>query len=176
VRFEDYHATLFQQVEGLSVTPFSARAIDRGLTALLVSFLRLYGFDFNSNESAALLNRDHPTVKLAVDEICRRAEIISGDPLVEQEVRTQLHSRIDHWLARAAKLSAGGARLGYKSKGDGRTLGLLESPNNTLQRDLFTCLNSLRDVEPSVNLILNNYEIESTADGEADSQAQETAQ
>lgn len=175
-RFEHYHATLYQQVEALSVTPFSARAIDRGLTALLVSFLRLYGFDFNSNESAALLNRDHPTVKLAVDEICRRAEIISGDLLVEQEVRTQLHIRIDHWLARATKLAAGGARLGYKSKGDGRTLGLLESPNNTLQRDLFTCLNSLRDVEPSVNLILNNYEIEIAANSDAGSQAQETPQ
>jgi hypothetical protein len=30
------------------------------------------------------------------------------------------------------------------------------------QWELFTCLTSLRDVEPSVNLILNNYEIETT--------------
>ena len=40
-RFENYHATFYQHVEALSVTPFAARAIDRGLTALLVSLLRL---------------------------------------------------------------------------------------------------------------------------------------
>jgi len=36
-RFEHYHATFYQQVEALSVTPFSPRALDRGLTALLVA-------------------------------------------------------------------------------------------------------------------------------------------
>jgi len=158
-RFEHYHSTLYQQVEALSVTPFSPRAIDRGLTALLVSFLRLYGFDFNSNESAELLTRDHPAVKLAIDEICRRAGLVTGSNQIEQDVRKELKIRIDLWLARVAKLAAGGSKLGYKSKGDGRTLALLENPNKQI-RDIFTCLNSLRDVEPSVNLVLNNYEIE----------------
>jgi len=174
-RFEHYHATLYQQVEVLSVTPFSPRAIDRGLTALLVSFLRLYGFDFNSNESAALLKRDHPTVKLAVDEICRRAGLVTGNIQVEQDVRAELTSRIDHWLARAAKLAAGGSKLGYKGKGDGRTLALLETPNKQV-RDLFTCLTSLRDVEPSVNLVLNNYEIEIPDVGTGTPQEQEAPQ
>jgi ATP-dependent helicase YprA (DUF1998 family) len=36
-RFEHYHATFYQQVEGLSVTPFAARALDRGLSAVLVA-------------------------------------------------------------------------------------------------------------------------------------------
>src|SRR5262249_53379507 len=35
-RFEHYHATFYRQVEPLSVTPFAARALDRGLTAGLV--------------------------------------------------------------------------------------------------------------------------------------------
>jgi len=174
-RFEHYHATLYQQVEALSVTPFSARAIDRGLTALLVSFLRLYGFDFNSNESAELLHRDHPTVKLAIDEICRRAGLVSGSNQIEQDVRTELNSRIDLWLARAAKLASGGSKLGYKSKGDGRTLALLETPNRQ-ERDIFTCLNSLRDVEPSVNLILNNYEIETPENSVVTGTNQEVAE
>jgi hypothetical protein len=158
-RFDHYHATLYQQVEALSVTPFSPRAIDRGLTALLVSFLRLNGFDFNDNESAAKLKRDHPTVIMAVDEISRRAGLVTGNPQIEHEVRTELNSRIDHWLARAAKLAAGGSKLGYKGKDDGRTLALLETPNKQT-RDLFTCLTSLRDVEPPVSLVLNNYKNE----------------
>lgn len=36
-RFEHYHATFYQNVEPLSVTPFSARALDRGLTGVLVA-------------------------------------------------------------------------------------------------------------------------------------------
>ncbi len=174
-RFEHYHATLYQQVEALSVTPFSPRAIDRGLTALLVSFLRLYGFDFNSNESAGSINRNHPTVKLAIDEICRRAGLVTGSTQVEQDVRKELNSRVDLWLARAAKLAAGGSKLGYKGKGDGRTLPLLETPNKQ-DRDIFTCLTSLRDVEPSVNLILNDYEIETPANLLAANPEQEAAQ
>ena len=35
-RFEHYHATFYQQVEALSVTPFAPRALDRGLTGVLV--------------------------------------------------------------------------------------------------------------------------------------------
>jgi len=38
-----HYATLYQQVDAQSVTPFSPRALDHGLTAMLVSFLRLYG-------------------------------------------------------------------------------------------------------------------------------------
>ncbi len=34
--FEHYHATFYEHVEALSVTPFSAGALCRGLTALLV--------------------------------------------------------------------------------------------------------------------------------------------
>jgi hypothetical protein len=158
-RFEHYHATLYQQVEALSVTPFSPRAIDRGLTGVLVSYLRLFGFDFNPNESAATLKRDHPAVQMAVDEISRRAGLVTGDNQVEQDLRKELTSRIDHWLARAAKLASGGAKLGYTGKADSRTLQLLEHPGIG-QWDLFTCLTSLRDVEPAVNLILNNYEIQ----------------
>jgi len=165
--FEHYHATLYQQVEALSVTPFSPRALDRGLTALLVSYLRLFGEEFNSNEAAGKLSRDHPYVQAAIDEISKRAGLIATDRPgneVEADVRRELEQRIDHWLARARKLVEGGAQLGYKSLPDGRTLGLLESPGSP-HWDLFTCLTSLRDVEPAVNLILNNYDLPTSPGG-----------
>lgn len=174
-RFEHYHATLYQQVEALSVTPFSPRAIDRGLTALFVSFLRLYGFEFNSNDSASLLTRDHSYIKMAFEEIIRRASLVTGSNQVGLEIQAELNSRLDYWLARAAKLAAGGAKLGYKGKGDGRTLPLLKNPSG-LKWDLFTCLTSLRDVEPSVNLILNNYEIQTPVSSSSISDEQEAVQ
>jgi hypothetical protein len=168
-RFEHYHATLYQQVEALSVTPFSPRALDRGLTALLVSCIRLYSDAFNGNETAGSIDRDHPNVQRAIELISRRAGLVTGDAKVEEDVRNELNIRLDHWLARAAKFASAGSKLGYKGKPDGRTLPLLEPPTSQ-QRDLFTCLTSLRDVEPSVNLILNNYEIEAPFGGNVEAE------
>ena len=76
--FEHYHATLYQQVEALSVTPFSPRALDRGLTALLVSFIRLYGEPFNANETAQELTLQHPYVQQAIQQISQRAIELGG--------------------------------------------------------------------------------------------------
>ncbi len=39
-RFEAYHETFYRAVEATSVTPFSARAVDRGLAAVVVSLAR----------------------------------------------------------------------------------------------------------------------------------------
>ncbi len=154
-RFEHYHATFFQHVEALSVTPFSPRALDRGLTALLAALVRLSGNDFNANTGAGSLDRNHPYVRAAIDEISRRAGLITGRAAVECLVRQELEERLDKWLARAAGMT-GGAQLGYQGKTDGRTIGLLQSASHTGWED-FTCLNSLRDVEPYINLILRDF-------------------
>src|SRR5437763_1350144 len=41
--FEHYHATFYRHVEALSVTPFSSRALDRGLTATFIALVRHAG-------------------------------------------------------------------------------------------------------------------------------------
>ena len=38
--FEHYHATFYQHVEAQSVTPFSPRAMDRGLTGAMLAVMR----------------------------------------------------------------------------------------------------------------------------------------
>jgi hypothetical protein len=48
--------------------------------------------------------------------------------------------------------------LGYKTRNDGRTLGLLKDPEQG-NWEPFTCLNSLRDVEPMVQLILDERDL-----------------
>lgn len=154
-RFEHYHATFFQHVEALSVTPFSPRALDRGLSALIVAYVRLLGDELNANRGAGQVSRDHPFVLAALAEISRRAGLVTGSTEVEDQIHAELAERRDKWLARAAA-TTGGARLGYKAAADGLTLGLLQEPGLTDWQD-FTCLNSLRDVEPTVNLILRDY-------------------
>ena len=157
-RFEHYHATFYQQVEALSVTPFSPRALDRGLTGVMVSYLRLLGEDFNANDRAGQLDRQHDFVAVALDEISRRAGLVTESHQGEDYVRKLVDKRIDQWLTRAQS-ATGGAILGYARRRDGRTLGLLKKPTEE-DWDLFTCLNSLRDVEPNVALILRDFSMD----------------
>ncbi|MFN2136853.1 MAG: helicase-related protein, partial [Candidatus Promineifilaceae bacterium] len=152
-RFEHYHATFYQQVEALSVTPFSARALDRGLSGVLVSYVRLLNETFNANEAAGQLEWLHPNVQTAVEAISHRAGLITGSHDQQQFVSGMLKRRLDEWLTRTQ--TTGGARLAYTQTKDGRTLALLKQPTEE-DWDWFTCLNSLRDVEPTVNLILQD--------------------
>jgi Helicase conserved C-terminal domain len=153
-RFEHYHATFYKHVEALSVTPFSPRAIDRGLTALLVSCIRLMGTEFNENLKAGRIERQHPYVQTVVEHIARRAHLVGAGAAVEQLVRAELAKRIDEWLDEAQR-STGGRRLGYRASRDGLTVGLLRRPGRDRWHD-FACLNSLRDVEPEVGLVLDD--------------------
>lgn len=154
-RFEHYHATFYKHVEALSVTPFAPRALDRGLSALLVSLIRLGGEDFNANGAAASLRREHPVVKAAVKAISRRAELVTEEQPRRDEVRRMLESRLDLWSNRAGK-SRSGSLLGYHGSRDGLTVSLLKKAGEGKWEE-FTCLNSLRDVEPLVGLILDDH-------------------
>ena len=156
-RFEHYHATFYNHVEALSVTPFAPGALSRGLTALLVSCIRLQGTEFNANKKASKIDRNHPYVKDAIKTIVRRAELVGscdGDESFVSNLKTELNERLDQWLAEAQK-TAGGRVLGYDEERDGITVGLLDRPGLDPWGD-FTCLNSLRDVEPNVGLILSD--------------------
>ena len=150
--FEHYHATFYKHVEPLSVTPFSPGALQRGLAGLLVSMVRLRGSEFNPNESASRITTSNPYVQEAIDAIVHRAEII-GDKATADFCREQLLSKADRWQNEAQN-NAGGRTLAYREVyGDaskkGTTVNLLQSPG--MERwDEFTCLNSLRDVEPQV--------------------------
>jgi hypothetical protein len=152
-RFCHYHATYYAQVEALSVTPFAPRALDRGLTGVLVSLLRALETTLNANDRAELLDVDHPLVREAVATIVRRAGLVAQTREAEALVRDLLQVRLDGWRAEAGRKGLG-TKLGYDGEKDGRTRALLHRAGLT-PWDVFTCLNSLRDVEPTVGLILD---------------------
>ena len=79
-----------------------------------------------------------------------------------EEVRQQLKRKMDLWQKRAQR-TAQGNQLGYETKKDGVTIGLLRKPSIE-PWDEFTCLNSLRDVEPTANLILDDYNLDDDGD------------
>jgi hypothetical protein len=155
-QFEHYHATFYQQVEALSVTPFAPRALDRGLAALLTSYVRLTDTQFSKNGAASKI--DSPEAALyfeqAIEEITGRAAEITSEAEAVARVRADLEKLRDYWLSKARSMSG----LGYKTRNDGRTLGLLKDPEQG-NWEPFTCLNSLRDVEPMVQLILDERDL-----------------
>lgn len=151
-RFEYYHASFYQNVEALSVTPFASGALYRGLTALFVSLVRLWGTEFNPNDRAGQIDRAHPYVQAAIEAIVQRAGLV-GDAATGDRVREELEAKLDKWLHKAQTL-VGGGTLKYKAdKRDGTTIELLDAAGRGEWQD-FTCLNSLRNVEPTVGLIL----------------------
>lgn len=152
--FEQYHGTFYKHVEAQSVTPFSPRAMDRGLTGTLLSVMRVDNATFNPNPGAGALDRpDRAEAAEARDLVVERAWAVSGEDGTRQLAAAELKSRLDEWSAEA---NVPGRTLAYEKKGPARatTVGLLKRPG--LQPwDDFTVPMSMREVEPGVRLVMN---------------------
>jgi hypothetical protein len=116
--------------------------------------VRLQGTEFNANTTASRIDRTHPAVQAAMEQIAARAARVGNSTAIAHLVRTELQERLDQWLAEAHN-TAGGRMLGYTEERNGLTVGLLHRPSLDPWDD-FTCLNSLRDVEPTVGLVFDD--------------------
>ncbi len=67
--FEHYHATFYRQVEALSVTPYTRRALDRGDAATFVAAVRNAADDSSRNLDAHDVALDGPVVAQDVDRM-----------------------------------------------------------------------------------------------------------
>jgi len=113
--FEHYHATFYKHVEAQSVTPFSPRALDRGLTGAAISLLRLREADFNPNTGASSLdNSNQQNVTDITKTFQNRALTVTEQVSSGQLTGDMMKERIDRWASEAAK---GGRRLAYEKKG-----------------------------------------------------------
>lgn len=156
--FEHYHATFYKHVEAQSVTPFSPRAMDRGLTGSLLSLMRLENDAFSPNEGAGKLDKsDQSEITDAIDVLVKRAwnvsELSSTKSLAEQELK----ERADEW---AKEVGKGGRILAYEKRGPekDKTVALIRSPGIQAW-DNWTVPMSMREVEPGVRLIMNTSHI-----------------
>lgn len=156
--FEHYHATFYKHVEAQSVTPFSPRAMDRGLTGSLLSLMRLENDEFSPNEGAGQLSMSNQAEILdAIKVLATRAGNVAEDNSRKQLAETELKERADEW---AKEVSKGGRILAYEKRGPekDKTVALIKSPG--LQAwDNWTVPMSMREVEPGVRLIMNTSHI-----------------
>ena len=93
--FEHYHATFYKHVEAQSVTPFSPRAMDRGLTGALLSLMRLENDAFSSNVGASELDKsDKPEISEAIDVLVQRAWNVSETTAIKNLAERELRERV----------------------------------------------------------------------------------
>ena len=148
--FEHYHATFYRRVEALSVTPFSARALDRGLTAVVVGEARHRRGGPNTNPSAQGFNRLGPVAAELLADITERGVEILADNNARSSLEAEIRRRFDEWTT---EQSARSPYLTYQKRGP-NSVPLLHKPG-TGPWGRWTCPNSLRETEPSINLIVD---------------------
>ncbi|MFE2755012.1 DISARM system helicase DrmA [Actinosynnema sp. NPDC059335] len=147
--FEHFHETFYRRVEGLSVTPFADRAIDRGLTGVLVALARNLERAYNGNLHAQDFDRHSPLADHVVRFLTRRAG--SEPRRVGSRVTDELDQRLDMW---ATQRATPGRRLAYdQPRVSDDIAGLLRRPEQPPWNRL-TAPTSLRDVEPGIQLLL----------------------
>jgi hypothetical protein len=152
--FEHYHATFYQHVEAQSVTPFSPRAMDRGLTGAMLAVMRNRFEPFAPNTGAgALTSPSRPEVVSTVDSVTDRAWEVTEDSAKKNLAMAEMKSRADEWAKEAA---VPGRILVYQKYGAGPTAySLLEAPG-VKPWSTWTVPMSMREVEPGVNLVMED--------------------
>lgn len=164
-QFRHYHETFYQQVEALSVTPFSVTAMERGLDGVLVSAARVLDGDrrdgLSPEQGADRVHAEHDLAAALVTTLVGRIAR-AADEQSAQQARNRLLNRLDQWDNRRAYLIGHGKALVYERFTDEAHFGpLLVSAEDAepvpASKDSppFAVPNSMRGVQPEINLLVS---------------------
>lgn len=145
--FTGYHAQLYRFVEGTTATPFSARARDRALHALVISVIRLKFPNYSGNAGAEniekLTNQELSEIK---ETILSRLNIIK--PEAKEEVIKEIDGFIDAWK----NLSRRDKKLRYYVSNTQQYNRLMNYYDEYCTDTEKATLSSMREVESSANM------------------------
>jgi hypothetical protein len=165
-RFRHYHETFYRSVEVGSVTPFSARALDRGFAGALVALARHGEPKLTAPEGVERLAdvRADLETRLQAAFLERvRQQPIDDAPELEERIRSvggRVVELLDSWRKVVADYRGVGVEVQYQK--------YERPPRKPLLRDVldtdfesehhrkFRVNRSLRDVEPNVSLFLKD--------------------
>ncbi|MFH0241807.1 DISARM system helicase DrmA [Streptomyces sp. HK10] len=149
--FEHYHATFYRQVEALSVTPFTRRALDRGTAATYVAALRHAAYETSRNLDAHDIDLDGPQARDVERRLLERAERVGGERAREY-LGERLDRLKDEWRGTR---DGSGATLGYRKEKRKTTTvkGLLKRADGSRWTELTVGM-SMRETENEINLLL----------------------
>jgi hypothetical protein len=151
-RFPTFHSALYREVESTSVTPYSARARDRGLHAVIVALTRLTIDRAEGNAAAADIDD-------FIDEI--RSNIIPRILDRVDKIDDTEHDATNHHCEEFLLWWQGAARdndeLVYEARVRSRQIALLDGfDENADDNAGWPTLWSLRDVDAESSLFLED--------------------
>lgn len=167
-RFAAYHESFYRNVEATSVTPFSPRALDRALSAILVALCRQQVPSFTPPRGADQIQKSRTDLDVVAEHIAVRAREHRGgmSDIDKQDLYANVIHRcadlLDDWLKIGKQAQQQGSSLQYQKELPATTRRLLY---DFLDPDLaglhpihkrFRANRSMRDVEPAVELAVQN--------------------
>ncbi len=178
-RFSAFHESFYRSVEATSVTPFSPRALDRGLAGTLISLVRQGHLPMTPPRGATEILSQLPRLDFALKRLSERAVETHQNSSSEEAEQLRLtvlercKDLLDEWSRIAKDLHDSGGALQYQTEQGSAQRLLYEFLNPDLKtlppkHRKFRANRSMRDVEPSVNLWLktiDGVELETEEDG-----------
>ena len=163
-RFRHYHETFYRSVEVSSVTPFSARALDRGFAGAMVGLARHVDPRLTPPRGVEEIG----TVRASLEEHLRRLyeDRLASQPFDSEEERAErrrsvtdrIGELLDAWLSVLADYHSTNTNVQYQkyeNRGPKPLLReMLDKDFDSDKHRMFRANRSLRDVEPEVNLDL----------------------
>jgi hypothetical protein len=175
-RFRHYHETFYRSVEVASVTPFSARALDRGFAGALVGLARHAKPELTPPQGVERIADVRPALeRRLLDAFLER---VRQQPLADEaereerlrSVQNRVVDLLDSWRKIFEDYRAAGVELQYQKYELRQPRPLLRE---MLDKDFesehhrkFRASRSLRDVEPEVNLFLKDLSGAQVEEGE----------
>ena len=165
-RFRHYHKTFYRSVEPASATPFSARALDRGLAGVLVALARHSDQAMTPALGAEAIRKVRSELEDRLTRVFR--ERLEHQPIASAEeqleaaeaVRSRIVDLLDSWTQILDDHHRDGVRLQYQryERPPAKPLlrHLLDPDPEDEHARKFRANRSLRDVEPEVHLYVKD--------------------
>ncbi|MDT0548238.1 DISARM system helicase DrmA [Streptomyces lonegramiae] len=149
--FAHYHATFYRQVEALSVTPFTRRALDRGTAPAYIAALRQAAYEYSRNTDAQVVDLDGPIAARVERRLLERADRVGGER-AQRYLSERITALKDSWAEQRER----GGVLGYRKekKKDILVTALLHRADGS-RWDERTVPMSMRETENELNLLLS---------------------
>lgn len=145
--FTGYHSQLYRFVEGTTATPFSARARDRVLHALVISAIRLHYPNLANNDGAAAISE---LTDQQLDEI--KALILNRLNIIKPTAKADAEQEIDDFICNWKLLAAQPKGLKYYVFKTEKYNRLMNSYGEVCTDFEKATLRSMREVESSANM------------------------
>jgi hypothetical protein len=168
-RFVAYHQTFYRSVEATSVTPFSPRALDRGLAGTAVALARQKHAPLTPPKGATEILKERGKLGFVVEALAERAASHMMLPAAEakalrERVRQRVGDLLDEWEKLAHEQQQVGGYLQYQEHEAGNARPLLHQFLDAELKTLspkylkFRANRSMRNVEPGVGVWVKNLD------------------